>query len=199
VNIALALTVFGVIFVAELPDKTMIATVVMGSRSRALPVWLGASVAFILHMALAVVAGRFMGRLPHRLLELVVTIFFLGGAAYLLLVPEKAELVKGEAEAEVEAERPGPFLGIAATAFAVIFLGEFGDLTQILAANFAARSHQPLTVFGAGTLALISVSALAASGGRALLKVLPLSRIRLGGGLLLAAFGIYSLVTTIRG
>ena len=196
-NYALALTVFGVLFVAELPDKTMIATVVMGSRSRALPVWVGASVAFTIHMGIASIAGHFLELLPHRLLEISVTVLFLGGAAYLLFVPEKAELEKGEEEAE--AETAGTFLKVAATSFAVIFIGEFGDLTQILAANFVARSHQAWTVFIAGSLALISVSALGSFGGKALLRVLPLAKIRLGGGVLLAGFGIYSLVSAITG
>jgi putative Ca2+/H+ antiporter (TMEM165/GDT1 family) len=197
VNLGLALAVFGVIFVAELPDKTMIATVVMGSRSSALPVWIGASCAFVVHMGIASVAGHFLALLPHRALEIIVTILFLGGAAYLLFVPEKSELTKGEAEAAAEAS--GAFVKVAATSFAVIFIGEFGDLTQILAANFVARSHQALTVFIAGTIALITVSALGSFGGRALLRVLPLSRIRLGGGILLAGFGIYSLISAITG
>jgi len=197
VNLALAAGVFGVIFVAELPDKTMIATVVMGSRSAALPVWIGASLAFIAHMMIATVAGRFLGLLPRTILEVIVTVLFLAGSAYLLLVPEKEEIEEGEREAE--AERPGAFRKVALTAFGVIFIGEFGDLTQILAANFVARSHQPLTVFVGATAALLAVSALGAFGGKALLRVLPLARIRQGGGILLGLLGIYTLITAIRG
>jgi len=197
VNLALAATVFGVIFVAELPDKTMIATLLMGSRSNPRAVWIGAALAFICQMAIAAVAGRFLSLLPHLALEIVVTLLFLGGAAYLLFVPESEEIAEGEAEAESEAA--GSLLRVAVTAFGVIFIGEFGDLTQILAANFVARSHQPWIVFIASSLALLCVSALAAFGGQALLRVLPLSRIRKGGGLLLAAFGIYSLVSILVG
>jgi len=197
VDVALALTVFGVMFVAELPDKTMIATVVMSSRSRSLPVWIGASVAFTLHMALACVAGHYLALLPHKVVEIVVTILFLGGAAYLIFVPEKEELERGEAEGE--REETGTFLKVAATAFGIIFIGEFGDLTQILAANFVARYHQAITVFVAGALALICVSGLAAFSGKALVKVLPLSRIRMGGGILLAGFGVYSLIKVFTG
>ena len=197
VNFALAATVFAVIFFAELPDKTMIATVVMGSRSSALPVWIGASMAFIVHMGVAAIAGHFLELLPHKVLEIIITVVFLAGAAYLLLVPEKSELAKGEREAEKES--PGAFLKVAATAFAVIFIGEFGDLTQILAANFVAKSHNPWVVFVAASLALIAVSALGSFGGRSLVRVLPLARIRQGGGILLAAFGIYTLITIFTG
>jgi putative Ca2+/H+ antiporter (TMEM165/GDT1 family) len=197
VQIGLFLTVFGVLFVAELPDKTMIATVVMGSRSRPVSVWAGAGAAFVLQVLISVVAGQFISLLPHRLVDGFVAALFLGGAAYLLFVPEKTEVEKGSSDGELET--PGSFFKVAGTAFLVIFVGEFGDLTQILTANFAASSHQPLTVFLAGSLALLSVSAFAAFGGKALLRVLPLQRIRLGGGILLAGFGIYSVVKVITG
>ena len=62
-------------------------------------VWLGASAAFAVHVTLAVVAGRLLELLPHRALEIVVTVLFLAGAVYLLFVPEKSEEEKGEAEA----------------------------------------------------------------------------------------------------
>jgi Ca2+/H+ antiporter, TMEM165/GDT1 family len=197
VDSALALTVFGVMVVAELPDKTMIATVVMSSRARSLPVWIGASLAFTLHMALACVAGHYLALLPHKAVEIVVTILFLGGAAYLIFVPERKELQRGEEEGERESS--GTFLKMAATAFGIIFIGEFGDLTQILAANFVARYHQAITVFVAGALALIFVSGLAAFSGKALVKVLPFSRIRVGGGILLTGFGAYSLFKVVTG
>ena len=41
-NFTILAITFGLIFVAELPDKTMIATIVMSSRYRPLPVWIGA-------------------------------------------------------------------------------------------------------------------------------------------------------------
>jgi putative Ca2+/H+ antiporter (TMEM165/GDT1 family) len=197
VNLGLAASVFGVMFLAELPDKTMIATVLMGSRSRASAVWLGASAAFLVHMAIAAIAGHFLALLPHRAVEAVVTVLFLGGAAFLLFVPESEQIEEGEEEGE--AEQPGAYAKVAVTAFGVILIGEFGDLTQILAANFVARSHQPVTVFVAASLALICVSALGAFGGRALLRVLPLSRIRKAGGVLLALFGLYGLYQLVFG
>jgi putative Ca2+/H+ antiporter (TMEM165/GDT1 family) len=197
VNLGLFATVFGVMLVAELPDKTMIATVVMGSRARSVAVWTGASIGFVVQMAIAAVAGHFLTLLPHRAVEAVVTALFLGGAAYLLFVPESAEEQKGEEEGEEE--EPGTFLKVALTAFGVIFIGEFGDLTQILAANFVAKSHQAWTVFIAASAALICISAIGAFGGRALLKVLPLEKIRKGAGILLSLFGFYTLYQVIFG
>ena len=86
-----------------------------------------------------------------------------------------------------------------ATAFVVIFVGEFGDLTQILTANLAAKYHDPVSVFVGAFAALAAVGAIGAFSGRALLKVLPLAVIRKVGGVLLAGFAIYTLVVLIRG
>ena len=195
-NVGLFFTVFGVMFVAELPDKTMIATVVMGSRARASAVWIGASAAFLIHMAVASLAGHFLSLLPQRAVEAVVTVLFLAGAAFLLFVPEKEQVIKGEEEGGQE--HAGSYLKMVATAFGVILIGEFGDLTQILAANFVARSHEVLTVFVAGSLALISVSALGAFGGQALLKVLPVSKIRKVGGIILLCFAAYEIYSILK-
>ena len=188
-------TVYVIIFVAELPDKTMIATLIMGSRYRPVLIWIGATLAFAIHVTIAVLAGRLLALLPHRWVEAVTALLFAGGAAYLLLVPEKEEEVEGEEE--VEDAPPG--LKPIGTAFVVIFVGEFGDLTQILTANLAAKYHQPVSVFIGAFAALTSVAALGAFGGRALLRVLPLTVIRKAGGVLLAGFAVYTLVTLLRG
>jgi len=195
VDLAVIATVFGLIAVAELPDKTMIATLVMGSRSRPLSVWLGASSAFFLQVALAVVAGRLLELLPHRTLEIVVAALFFAGALYLLLVPEKEVEREGEGKA-IAAERPRD-RRVVVTAFGVIFVGEFGDLTQLLTVNLVARYHQPVSVFIGAYLALVSVTALGAFSGRALLRFVPLATIRRFGGIVLlgfTAYGVYSLL-----
>jgi len=193
---------FGVLFtvlvtvaLAELPDKTMIATLIMGTKVRPLFVWIGASLGFVVQMAIAVLAGRLLLLLPHRVVESVVTLLFLGGAAYLLFVSEAAEEEKGAEEAE--AESPGSALRVIFGAFTVIFLAEFGDLSQILVANFTAKSHLPLETFLGASIGLVSVAALGAFSGTALLRILPLSLIRRAGGVLLLGLGIYSLVNLL--
>jgi Ca2+/H+ antiporter, TMEM165/GDT1 family len=195
VQLGIVFTVYGLIFVAELPDKTMIATLIMGSRYRPVLVWVGATMAFAIHATLAVAVGQLLQLLPHRWVEAVTTLLFAAGAAYLLLVPEKVE----EEEGEEEADSAGRGLKTVGTAFAVIFVGEFGDLTQILTANLAAKYHTPVAVFIGAFAALTTVAALGAFGGRALLRYLPLAVIRKVGGVLLAGFAIYGLVTVVRG
>jgi putative Ca2+/H+ antiporter (TMEM165/GDT1 family) len=194
VQFSVIATVFVLIFVAELPDKTMIATLIMGSRYRPLLVWIGATSAFAIHAAVAVAVGQLLQLLPHKWIEGVTAVLFAGGAAYLLFVPEKEEEEKGEIE--VEAARRG--LKTVGAAFLVIFIGEFGDLTQILTANLAAKYHAPAEVFIGAFAGLAAVSALGAFGGRALLRFLPLAVIRKAGGVLLAGFAIYTLVELVR-
>jgi Ca2+/H+ antiporter, TMEM165/GDT1 family len=195
VSIGVIATVFALVLVAELPDKTFIATLVMASRSRPAMVWAGASAAFLVHVVLAVAAGRALELLPHRVLEIVVTVLFFAGAVYLLAVPEKDEEQRGEHEADTDGGERA--LRVALTAFAVIVVGEFGDLTQLLTVNLVARYHQPYSV-GVGALAaLVTASAFGAFSGRALVRVVPLQAIRRAGGAILlgfCAYGVYSLV-----
>jgi putative Ca2+/H+ antiporter (TMEM165/GDT1 family) len=186
------LGVFALIFVLELPDKTMIATIVMSSRARPLAVALGASAGFVVQMGIAVGAGGLLTLLPHHIKDVIVGLLFLGGAGYLLLVPEKKQEEAGEREAG--AGRRTSWRREVLTAFTVIFLGEFGDLTQIQAANFAAKLHQPLEVFVACSLALVCVAFIGSFAGQALQRVVPLAKIRIGGGLIFLGLGIYTFI-----
>ena len=185
----LAIT-FGVIFVAELPDKTMIATIVMSSRYRPLPVWIGAAAAMIVNSAVAVLAGRLLELLPHRWVEAVVAALFAGGSVYLIAVKESAETEEGQKEAE----RVRSGRRVALAAFTVIVVAELGDLTQILTANLVARYHNPWSVFVGSATALILVMGIGVIGGRALLRVLPLATIRKVAGVILAGFAIFTAV-----
>ena len=61
------LVAFGTVFLAELPDKTMVASLVLTTRfHRPLAVWVGVSAAFALHVALAVTIGSLLRRLPEN-------------------------------------------------------------------------------------------------------------------------------------
>ncbi|MDA8313408.1 MAG: TMEM165/GDT1 family protein [Actinomycetota bacterium] len=197
-HIGVAAAVFALVAVAELPDKTMIATLVMGTRSPPLCVWLGAAAAFLVQTGLAVGAGRAIELLPRETLEIVVTALFFAGALLLLVVPERRERARGEREAERLARVPAGRWRVFALAFAVIVVGELGDLTQLLTVNLVGKYHDPLAVFVGAYAGLLATSALGAFGGRSLLAVVPLEWLRRAGGLVLlgfAAYGIYALAT----
>jgi len=189
------LGIIALMFVLELPDKTFLATVIMATRARPLMVVIGGSLALTIQMGLAVGAGTLLTFFPVHWKDLIVGVLFLGGAAYLLFVPESTEEEKGRREAEIE--KAATRWKEITTAFIVLFIGEFGDLTQIQAANFEAKLHQPLEVFLASSVALIAVTFLGAYSGRALQRVISLKRIRFGGGLIFAGLGIATIVSLL--
>ena len=191
-NIGGYLGIFALMFLIELPDKTMIATIVMSTKVRSSSIVIGASAGFVVQMGIAVGAGGLLTLLPVHVKDVIVAVLFLGGAGYLLLSREEKAEEKGTKEAS--SEQPSTRYREIATAFGVIFVSEFGDLSQIQAANFAAKTHELLGVFIAASLALISVSFLGAYGGRFLQRVVPVKWIRLGGGLIFAGLGVYTLV-----
>jgi putative Ca2+/H+ antiporter (TMEM165/GDT1 family) len=183
--------VFPVIFIGELPDKTMFATVVMASRGHPRAVWLGAAGAFALHVVIAATVGvGLVHLLPHRVLEALVAGLFALGAVLVLRENdvEEIELV----EREIRSHRR-----VATTAFAVIFVAEWGDLTQILIANLAAHYHAALSVGIGSALALWAVAGIGVLGGQGALRLMPAATMhRVSGGLLavLAALAAWSAV-----
>src|SRR3954449_2616115 len=77
---AIIATVFGLIFVAELPDKTAVAGLVLGTRYPWRWVFTGMAAAFLTHVVIAVAAGSLLTLLPRRPVEAVVAALFLLGA-----------------------------------------------------------------------------------------------------------------------
>jgi len=184
--------VFGVVFLAELPDKTALAGLVLGTRYRASYVFAGVAAAFTLHVVLAVAAGSVLTLLPQQLLHALTGVLFLGGAAVLLMK-------KGEGEAEVRRPEDQSFWKVSGAGFMLILVAEFGDLTQIMTANLAARYDDPLSVGLGAVLALWAVAGLGIVGGRALMKRVPLELITKVAAVLMLALGVWSLWEAVAG
>jgi putative Ca2+/H+ antiporter (TMEM165/GDT1 family) len=233
VNLSLLAAVFGIIFVAELPDKTALASLVLGTRYRPSAVFIGVAAAFALHVIIAVAAGSALSLAPRRIVESVVAVLFLAGAVLMLRrsnsvntgpdgqdapansSPEPAPDADGESAGDEHespgsmavltrarserATRRGGFWRVAATSFGVLFVAEFGDLTQIATANLVARYHDPLTVGVGAVLGLWAVGGLAILGGRQLLRWIPLAWIARAAALIMAALGVVSAVNAITG
>src|SRR5947209_16078713 len=70
-------TVFGVIFLAELPDKTALAALVLATRHRPLPVFLGASLALTVQSVIAVACGALLSKLPSQWVHIGSGLLFL--------------------------------------------------------------------------------------------------------------------------
>lgn len=193
------LVVFGAIFLVELPDKTFIATLVLATRFRPLFVWIGVSLAFLVQTIVAVSVGGLLAQLPKRPVEIFAAVMFLVGGFILLRGASKADDEERETEEEFSRKGPATALGLRAVlvSFTVLFLAEWGDLSQLLTASMVLRFHQPLSVFLGAFLALAVVSGLGAVLGRALLTRVRLATIRrFGGGLclVLAALSVLQIV-----
>jgi Ca2+/H+ antiporter, TMEM165/GDT1 family len=200
-------TVYAVIFISELPDKTMFASLVLATRGRALAVWAGAAIAFAVHVCIAVTVGAALfAWLPQRAVQALAAALFLGGAVLVFRGATTGSARVGASSAEPSDAQPSPAEPTAAqpgaaassadaangteattapesaapqgsprrlfiTTFVVVFLAEWGDLTQILTASLAARFHAPVAVGLGAVLALWTVAALAAIAGQPLRRL----------------------------
>jgi Ca2+/H+ antiporter, TMEM165/GDT1 family len=185
-SLAIAATVFAVIFTAELPDKTALASFILGSRYRPWWVFVGVAAGFAVHVALAIAAGSLLGLLPHRPLEIIVATLFALGAVVLL----RGRHGDNDEHVGLHGREPG-FWRVAGMSFMVILVAEFGDLTQIATATLAAHYHDPIAVATGATLALWGVGGIAIAGGRGLMKIIPLVWIsRIAAVIMLALAGV---------
>jgi putative Ca2+/H+ antiporter (TMEM165/GDT1 family) len=175
VQFAVVFAVFPIIFLGELPDKTMFASLVLATRGRPFIVWLGAAAAFAIHVVIAVTIGvALFHLLPHRALQAIVAVmFFIGGVLAL------REARKQRTEEELVEREVASHQRVALTAFLVIFLAEWGDLTQILTANLAAHYHDALSVGVGAVLALWAVAGLAVVAGQSVLRLINIATIRI--------------------
>ncbi|MEU6065886.1 TMEM165/GDT1 family protein [Streptomyces sp. NPDC047082] len=192
ISITVTALAFGVIFLAELPDKTALAGLVLGTRYRASYVFAGVAAAFLLHVALAVAAGSVLTLLPQQIVHALTGVLFLGGAAMLLLK-------KDEDDEEIRKPADQSFWKVAGTGFMLILVAEFGDLTQIMTANLAARYDDPISVGLGAVLGLWAVAGLGIVGGKALMKRVPLRFITQIAALLMLALGAWSLWEAVAG
>ena len=195
-DLAVVLTTFVVIFPAELPDKSLFASLVLGTRFRPLPVFCGVAAAFAVHVVIAVTVGSAFSLLPRRLVLFVVAALFAGGSALLLLGREDDDEEAAEASRALADRRPGR---VALASFGVVFLGEWGDITQITTANLTARYREPISVGLGALLALWSVAGLALTVGRGLVQRVPTRLVRRLTGVVLAVLAVLTLVEAIRG
>ena len=190
-------TAFVLTLLGELPDKSMFASLVLGTRYRPSWVWLGAAVALACHMAIAVTAGQLLTLLPHRAVNAVVAALFLAGSAYLWLTSFRPGRPETAGPARPGRRAPS-ILRVAATSFGVVFLAEWGDITQLTTANLAAR-YSPLAVFAGATLGLWAVAAAAVSLGAKSMDRIPAAWVRRLTAAILLGLAAYTALAAVAG
>jgi putative Ca2+/H+ antiporter (TMEM165/GDT1 family) len=202
-DLSAALKAFAAVFPAELPDKTMIATVVLVARyQRPLPVWIGAAAAFTVHVVLAVAAGQLLSLLPETAVTVATALLFAAGALVLWRESRNAgkpgdedhQVPEDEAGAEGAGSGSGPSdMSVIAGSFGVIVLAEWGDLTQLATAGIAASTGAPVAVAIGALVALWSVAGLAAGLGRTIAARLPVEKLQRAAAFIFAGLALLTL------
>ncbi|CAN5219925.1 TMEM165/GDT1 family protein [soil metagenome] len=196
-SIQTLLQTFVAIFLAELPDKTMVATVVLVARyRRPVWVWTGAVLAFSVHVVVAVAAGSALSLLPDTAVQSVVAALFLTGAVLLFRAGRSAA-----ADLDGVDATPVAVPSVRATvlgSFGLIVLAEWGDLTQLATASLAASSGQPVATGLGALLALATVAGIASTFGRQLVARVPIHRVNYAGSVVFAALAVWTLAEAVR-
>ena len=200
IDVAIVLTTFALIFPAELPDKTFVATLVLATRFRRLWVWLGVAAAFAVQVLIAVTAGGLLALAPQRLVLAITFVLFAAGAYVMIRGGLSSRAAESEQEADEEAEitdraadqDPTSAVRIFVVSFVILFTAEWGDLSQLLTAGLAARTGEPLSVFVGSWAALLLVSGIAVLVGAWLRTRVPIWRIRLVSGAILTALALWT-------
>ena len=176
----------GVIFVAELGDKSQLMALAFATRYRTVPVLVGITVATALVHGVSVVVGAVVGaQLPTDAINVVAGLAFLGFAWWTWRGDELSE------EEEARAGRTGRSTVLAVgTAF---FLAELGDKTMLATITLASRDGL-VGVWVGSTVGMVAADALAIVVGRALGARLPERAIRIGATVAFVLFGLLLLV-----
>ena len=194
-SLPIIVSTFGLIFIAELPDKTALAALILASQYRPRDVILGASAAFLVQTIVAVIAGSLLSYLPVEPIRIASGIGFL---VFAVLAFRRKEVEEEETERKDITAR-GSTRPIWLVSFLVIFAAEWGDLTQLATAALVARGGPPLSIGIGAVLALWAVTVLAAFSGQQLGKYLKPRFLNIGSGILFAAIGAYIIISTLLG
>ncbi len=152
--------VFAIIFVAELPDKTALATLVLATRYAPLPVFAGAALALTVQSGVAIAAGGLLSLLPARPVHVGAGLLFIV-SAFVMWRRREEDGDENNSEAARQPKAEPTFARAAFSTFTVVFIAEWGDLTQLATAGLAARYRSLVTVFCGATLALWAVTGIA--------------------------------------
>jgi len=189
---------FGVVLLVELPDKNLVATLVLATRYRHRPVLIGVAAAFAVQCVIAAIAGRLLYLLPKRAVEAAVAALFAIGAV-LLIRESLSEPAHAEIEEITAARAATSGWRVALTSFGVLFAAEWGDASQIATAGLVARQGEAVAVALGAWTALVSVAAIAVGAGKLLVRRVPVRIVHRVTGGLFAVLALLAASNAIRG
>lgn len=177
---------FGVIFVAELGDKSQLMAMAFSARFKPLPILVGITIATAVVHAFSVIGGALLGAaLPTDTINVVAGIAFLGFAAWTL----RGDELDDDEAARVEVTNRSAVVA----AGGAFFLAELGDKTMLATVTLATTNGLFGTWLGS-TLGMVAADALAIGVGALLGTRLPERSIRIGAAVLFVVFGVALIV-----
>lgn len=178
---------FGMIFLAEIGDKSQLVCMALAAKHRAKPVVIGTVLAFAVLNVLAVTIGRSLTHfIPQTWLTFAAATLFILFGLHSLLANSKDESLKDDQKKTAR--------NIVITTFMMIFLAELGDKTQ-LAVVTLSTTHAPLTIWLSATLALSATSLIGIYAGRKFLARLNINLLHKFSGLFFILIAISLLFT----
>ncbi|ANN21334.1 hypothetical protein SD37_41025 [Amycolatopsis orientalis] len=186
------ISAFGLVLAVELPDKTLVATLVLTTRFRAWPVFVGVTAAFAVQSAIAAVFGSVLTLLPETLVTAIVAAMF-GIGAYMLLREGFSPGKDGGEDASRSGPSPATFFRSALTSFGVLFAAEWGDASQLATASLTARFGNPFAVALGSFVALVAVAGLAVFIGAKVRSRIRPKLIQRVAGFVFAGFSLFAL------
>jgi putative Ca2+/H+ antiporter (TMEM165/GDT1 family) len=188
-DLSLLASTFVLVFVAELPDKTALASLMLATRLPPRQVVLGAWLAFLVQTIVAVVAGSLLQLLPETPVRIAAGLGFLVFAV-LAWRRDADDEVKAD-EARVLSSLRGRQMPPWLTSFLVVFAAEWGDLTQLATAGLVVRTGKPLEVGIGAVAALWTVTVIAATAGSQLARFLRPTLMNRVSAVLFGAIGLF--------
>ena len=182
------LAALGLVFIAELGDKTQLVALGFGARYRLAPVLAGVAAAYALTNLLSVVVGGLLGAaFPTRAIGLVGGGLFIGFALWTLRSGDDEE-----EDGAAAADDRSVFLSVAVA----MFVAELGDKTMLATATLAAQGD-PVMVWIGATIGIILAGTLGVLLGRFFGARLPERVTRIGSAVLFAGFGLVLIATNL--
>lgn len=174
---------FGLVFVAELGDKTQLAVISQICKcQRPREVLLGASMALTAVTAIGAVSGEVLARVvPQQWLHLAASAAFVAMGLLLARSAWGADDHMADPECDPPQEASSTSSAVRRSwdwrafggTFVLLFAAELGDKTQLAVLSLATRRQSVALVYAGATLALIAVTALAVVAGESLCRLLP--------------------------
>jgi Ca2+/H+ antiporter, TMEM165/GDT1 family len=182
---------FGVIFLAELGDKSQLMALAFASRYPAVPVLVAITLATALVQLGSVALGATVAlALPTNLISIVAGVAFLVFAGWTL---------RGDRLDESDDDRVRRATGsVILTVGSAFFLAELGDKTMLATVTLATHEEAIGTWLGS-TAGMVAADAIAIGAGKLLGTRLPERAVRVGAAVAFVVFGLILIWQGLRG